>query len=72
MKYILLIPIAGYYLIRDMHTLIMHDELIRGLSLFILLFLFLLFFSAWLNIARELTRVKKQIGSGTYDWLVTK
>jgi len=69
MKYILLIPIVTYYIFRDMAVLLKHGELLRGLSIFILLFLFLLFFSAWLNVVREASRVRKQIGSGVYDWL---
>lgn len=70
MKYVLLIPVIGYYILRDIAALANHGDLLRGLLLFLLLFLFLLFFSAWLNIARELSRVKKRVGNSTYDWLI--
>lgn len=70
MKYLLLIPVAGYYLMRDMATLIKHEDLLRGLSLFILTALVGLLFCAWLNIARELNKVKKQIGNIAYEWMV--
>lgn len=72
MKYLLLIPVAGYYLLRDIATLIKHEDLLRGLSLFILTAFVLLFFCAWLNIARELCKVKKQVGSNAYEWMVNK
>lgn len=70
MKYILLLPIIGFYLVRDIATLLAHEDLVRGLALFILTFFTLLFFTAWLNIARELSKVRKQIGGKTFDWML--
>lgn len=70
MKYILLIPIIGYYILRDIAVFVKQGDLVRGLAIFILVFIAILFFAAWLNIARELSRVKKRVGDSAYDWLV--
>ena len=70
MKYLLLIPVAGYYLMRDMAMLINHGDLVRGLALFVLTFLVLLLSAICLNVINELNKVKKQIGDSAYKWMV--
>ena len=72
MKYLLLLPVAAYYLMRDMAMLIKHEDLLRGISLFVLTFLVGIFFSAWLNIAREQSKIRKKLGGNVYEWMANK
>lgn len=69
MKYLLLTPFLIYYIMRDLDTFIKQGELVRGLSIFILFFLFLLFFSAWLGEIKVRTHMRKKLGKNIYDWL---
>ena len=69
MKYILLLPILIYYIIRDLPTLLEHSELFKGLSLFVLLTFALIFLSGWIQSVRSETRLRKKLGDKTYDWL---
>lgn len=74
MKYLLLTPIAsligGYYLLRDMATLLKHGELVRGLIIFILLSIVVILACVLINTVKELSRVRKQLGNNTYEWMV--
>lgn len=69
MKYLLLLPILIYYIIRDLPTLLEHSELFKGLSLFVLLTLSLIFLTGWVNSFKSETRLRKKLGNKTYDWL---
>lgn len=71
MKYLLLSPIAGYYILRDMAMLTRHGDLVRGLALFVLSALVMILLAYCIELIKELTKVKKQLGSA-YDWMVNK
>jgi hypothetical protein len=75
-KYLLLTPIAsligGYYLLRDMATLLKHGELLRGLIIFILLSIAMMLGCFLVNAVKEINRVRKQVGSDAYEWMVGK
>lgn len=76
MKYLLLTPIAsligGYYLLRDMVTLLNHGELLRGLILFILLSIAVMLGCFLVNAVKEINRVRKQVGNDAYEWMVNR
>ena len=72
MKYLLLSPIVGYYILRDMATLTRHGDLVRGLALFILSAFVMILLAICIELIKELNRVKKQVGNNAYDWMVGK
>lgn len=70
MKYLLLSPIAGYYVLRDMAMLARHGDLVRGLALFVLSALVMILLAYCIELIKELNRVKKQVGNNAYEWMV--
>lgn len=69
MKYLLLLPVLIYYIMRDFAAIIKHQEFYRGIAFIILTALAGIFFCAWLDIAKTQTRVRKKLGKNIYDWL---
>lgn len=72
MKYLLLIPVAGYYLLRDMAALTRHGDLVRGLTLFILSAIVIILLAFCIELIKELNKVKMQVGNNAYEWMVGK
>jgi hypothetical protein len=72
MKYLLFFPVLIYYIVKDFATIIQHQEFYRGIALFVLTAFVGIFFSAWLDIAKTQSRIRKKIGKDTYDWLVSE
>lgn len=70
MKYLLLSPIVGYYILRDMAALTRHGDLVRGLALFTLSAVVIILMAFCIELIKELNRVKKQVGNSAYEWMV--
>lgn len=72
MKYLLLSPIVGYYILRDMAALTRHGDLLRGLALFVLSAVVIILLCFSIELVKELSKVKKQIGNDAYEWMVQR
>lgn len=70
MKYLFLLPpVIVFYIIRDMAILLKHQDLLRGISLLILLSLLGIFFCAWLDSVKRINRIIRKVGFKAYSWL---
>ena len=68
-KWIIISPLLLFYLLRDMAMLLKHQDLIRGISILILISLLGIFFTAWLQSAKREECLRKKLGDETYEWI---
>jgi hypothetical protein len=68
-KWVIISPVLLFYLLRDMAMLLTHHDLMRGMTILILISLLGIFFTAWLQGAKREDRVKRRLGDETYEWI---
>lgn len=69
MKYLFLLPVFLFYIIRDFATLVQHQDFLRSITYIILFTAACLFFAAWLDLAKEQCKIKRKLGNTVYQWL---